>query len=156
MLKCVQSIATNCIRSNTIYEMLMHRQQNQKNIGITVKFNVKISVDVCIVHNNKFVGGIATGRPVLSTDQTSTQSMVLTGNSSEIWYKYHSCCIPKFHCYPCHYQYIQYRSTTYRAHKGQRILALNYHPNTSLIFTFLQFESIGQAQPNPKMSSDQS
>jgi len=35
-------------------------------------------------------------------------------------------------------------------------LVPKYYPKTSLIFTFWQFDSIGLAQPSPKLSSDQS
>ena len=48
---------------------------------------------------------------------------------------------------------IQYNSTVDRDHKGLRFLAQNYHPKTTLIFTFCHLGRIGQAQSGPKMSS---
>ena len=84
-----------------------------------------ISVDTCLVHSDKLRSNTNAQHAYIAA------SMVLTGNSmgsSEIWDKYHSCCIgngkfhsaspceiyphfqyntrgiyPKFHCYPCYY-----------------------------------------------------
>ena len=70
-------------------------------MGIAVKFNATISVDVCLVHNNKFVGSVSNWQ---SRSSTTEYYQSTTDEYAQIRYylriavksginNYHSCCI---------------------------------------------------------------
>jgi len=63
------------------------KASNTCGVGITVKFNVKISLDMCLVHDNKFVGNVSYWESYSSTTpctlNTKLTSMYKYGNNLE-------------------------------------------------------------------------